>query len=87
MSVLAPAEATGVVTGTWTHDGQTGWCVLSDGVCSVARVGLSSQLGATSFEVGSVAATAGGRLLTYDPTANADPEGDSEGTTIQIVGR
>jgi surface antigen/PKD repeat protein len=70
------------VTGSWGN-GVTGTssCITDQsGECNVAsdKIGLSDT--SVTFSVDSVSHA----TLPYDPTANQDPEGDSDGTTIVV---
>lgn len=70
------------VSGTWSggFKGQASCVTSSNGSCSVAT-GLMGKLAAkVRWQVTNVSHAS----LTYDPTANSDPDGDSNGTTITI---
>ena len=70
-----------VVRGTWST-GATSKCKTgSAGGCQVSLSRLSKTLASVTFTVTSV--TRSGR--TYVPSANHDPDGDSDGTTIEVL--
>ena len=65
------------VSGTWRH-GNVGTCTTdASGTCSVA---LSTRAKKEQFTVTKVTHAS----LTYDPSANTDPDGDSNGTAIKV---
>ncbi|MBA2436448.1 MAG: hypothetical protein H0V54_15445 [Chthoniobacterales bacterium] len=65
------------VSGTWRR-GNVGTCITTEsGTCSVA---LSTRAKNEQFTVTGVTHAS----LTYDPSANTDPDGDSNGTVITI---
>ena len=65
------------VSGTWRR-GNVGTCTTdASGTCSVA---ISTRARSEQFTVTGVTHAS----LTYDPAANTDPDGDSNGTTIRI---
>lgn len=71
------------VTGDWSS-GYTGTAVCttdSSGVCSVTSGEMRSKSKSATFVVTNVDHA----TLTYDPTANNDPDGDSDGTTIVVL--
>jgi hypothetical protein len=69
-----------IVRGTWGN-GLTGTCTTTaTGTCSVSSGSLARKIQSTTFRVTSV--TVGD--LVYDSTANHDPDGSSNGTTIAI---
>ena len=68
------------VTGTWTGDTTASCVTNTSGRCSVQKRFAKKKSSAT-FTVTWVAA--GG--YPYAPSDNADPDGDSDGTTISIA--
>lgn len=75
--------ASAAVSGSWSS-GVTGAgsCVTDGfGKCSVTRLLIRNLTPSVTFSVTSV--SAGG--FAYDPGANADPDGDSDGTTIVVL--
>jgi immune inhibitor A len=73
--------ADAVVKGSWIGGGSgTGSCTTAgDGRCTVSLSGIRKNIGNVTFTVDSVADT-----LAYDDTANHDPDGDSDGTSITV---
>ena len=68
------------VTGIWST-GETGSCVTgADGTCTAELSGIGKRTGSVGFAVTDVSAG----QLEYDPSANTDPDGDSDGTTIVV---
>ena len=75
--------ANATVAGSWSG-GQTGTasCVTAaDGRCSVAASNLHKRESSVTFTVDDV--THG--TLGYDASANSDPDGDSDGTSISVL--
>ena len=71
------------VDGTWTGNYRlrSGSCTTdSNGVCSVSTQARSSRSSLT-FTVDAVSHA----TLGYDPLANSDPDGDSDGSSITIA--
>lgn len=79
----APA-AGAVVSGTF-QQGSTSWkrtCTTdASGRCHVDSGVFPSPMGSASFTVSDVAAG----TLVYHPFSNHDPDGDSNGTTINLA--
>jgi len=75
--------ASGVkVTGTW-NDGTTGTCTSSSvGTCTISKAGVPTTTTVMTFTMSNLTHITG----FYDPAANHDPDGDSNGTTIQVFG-
>jgi subtilisin family serine protease len=71
------------VDGTWTEGvSGSGSCVTDGGgVCSISETDIKKNVGSVVFTVEDVSHA----TMTYDPSANGDPDGDSDGTTITIV--
>ncbi|TMG21631.1 MAG: tandem-95 repeat protein [Chloroflexi bacterium] len=70
------------VTGTWSA-GATGTSTCttsSSGVCTVSRTGLKKSLASVVFTVTNVSKAG----YTYQASANRDPDGSSNGTTITV---
>jgi subtilisin family serine protease len=80
----AEAGRSGVtVTGTWS-DGATatGTCKTTTGGCQVKLDGVPRTTTSVRFTVTDL--TYAGHV--YDPSTNHDPDGDSDGTTIVVLG-
>lgn len=67
-----------VVTGQWDGKGSVSCTTGASGQCSLTKTGLMTA--STSFVVTNVTLSG----ATYDASANHDPDGDSNGTTIKI---
>jgi cell division septation protein DedD len=70
------------VTGRWSR-GYSGsaQCVTSaDGTCTLATGSISRRTGSVTFTVNNLTATG----TSYSASANTDPDGDSDGTTIVV---
>lgn len=77
---LANATVTGsFIQGSWTK--QVSCTTGSAGVCTLASGTLPSGFAGVSFRVDTVTHA----TLSYDPSANGDPDGDSDGTTITVL--
>jgi hypothetical protein len=70
------------VSGKWTNGASgTASCVTnSSGVCQVSKTGLSTNTRSVTFTVTGVTRAP----LTYKSSANHDPDGDSNGTSIMV---
>ena len=71
-----------MVRGIWS-DGASGkrQCrTNANGVCRVFKRGLKNKVNSVTFTVDRVRH----RSMPYDPSANSDPDGDSDGTTIVL---
>jgi hypothetical protein len=66
-----------VVTGSW-NDGVLSCVTNSSGRCSISRQGIPKRTTSAAFKISNAALA----LWTYTPSANHDPDGDSNGTTI-----
>lgn len=77
----APLTAA-TVSGTWSNGTSgSGSCVTNtEGQCSLTKSNIKSNVSAVTFSVDSLALSA----YSYLDTANHDPDGDSNGTTITI---
>jgi hypothetical protein len=74
------AQPQSVVTGQWST-GATGSCITAGaGTCLIGSGSIARSVKAATFTVTSV--TSG--LAIYDSSANHDPDGDSNGTSITI---
>jgi len=72
--------ANAAVSGGW-NDGSTGSCTTNaSGQCAISKPGIPKKTGSANFTVTNVAL--GTRV--YDPSANHDPDGDSNGSIISI---
>jgi subtilisin family serine protease len=77
------AAAFATVSGVWS-DGTTGTatCVTNAyGWCSVSKSGLKKGVSGVRFSIEQISLVGG----TYDGSANSDPDGDSNGTTIRVA--
>jgi hypothetical protein len=74
--------ANATLSGAWAGDvtGQTSCATNSSGQCQLQSDKLGKQTAQVTFTVNNVSHAA----LTYQATANTDPDGDSNGTTITI---
>ena len=75
------ALAGAVVTGTWSSGGTARCTTGTNGRCLVSRTKLPNATASITFIVTSVTWSGG----TYLPSANHDPDRDSNGTTIAIA--
>jgi hypothetical protein len=77
---LAMLRAT--VTGQWSGaaSGDVAGTTAADGSVKFSTGSMTSNTSSVSFTVVNVSAGASA----YDPTANTDPDGDSDGTTITV---
>ena len=68
-----------VVSGTWSNgaSGDTNCTTNSNGQCDVTKANLKNNVSSVVFTVTSVSGA-------YDPLQNTDPDGDSNGTTINV---
>ncbi len=69
------------VTGNWDVAGSASCTTNSSGLCSVSATRIRTNLNSATFTVSNVTASG----YTYDPGANSDPDGDSNGTSITIL--
>ncbi|MDX1665531.1 MAG: Ig-like domain-containing protein [Candidatus Promineifilaceae bacterium] len=74
------ADAT--VSGSWSNgaSGSASCTTDTTGWCTVSLSGIYKRTSSVTFTVDGVTHAA----LTYDATANSDPDGDSDGTTITV---
>jgi hypothetical protein len=68
------------VSGSWSNGGTSSCTTDAAGTCSVTKGGLSNGTASVTFTVTGVAGS-----LSYDPGANTDPDGDSDGTSITVL--
>jgi serine protease AprX len=70
------------VSGGWSNgaSGTASCTTNASGTCQVTGSGLSSKTASVTFSVSNVSRSG----LTYDATANHDPDGDSDGTSLTI---
>lgn len=70
------------VYGKWTNGASgTASCVTnSSGVCQIAKTGINAKTASVTFTVTNLTHT----TLTYNSSANHDPDGDSNGATLVI---
>jgi PKD repeat protein len=71
-----------VVTGAWSEGANGGAECTTDanGVCTIVKGNLKGNVTSVRFTVSAVTAPAAG----YDSATNHDPDGDSDGTSIQV---
>ena len=76
------AVADTLVTGTWSDgDSVSASCITdASGQCSVSSGNIHKRIGSMTFTVEDLSQGS----LTYDATANHDPDGDSDGTSITV---
>ena len=73
--------ANAVVSGNWTG-GTTSTCTTNgSGQCAVSRSGISKNTNSVRLTITNV--TRAG--FVYKATANHDPDGDSNGTTVTVI--
>lgn len=84
---VADSDRSGVsgasVTGTWGNGDTTGCTTDTVGACQVELSGITKRTAFVDFSVTNV--TLGDTAVTYAPSQNTDPDGDSDGTTIRVV--
>lgn len=70
------------VAGQWSAGTQAAASCVTDaaGCCAVVQSELGCRIRSVTFTVEDVTDSS----LTYEPTANTDPDGDSDGTAITI---
>ncbi len=68
------------VTGTWSLGGESSYTTDSSGACTVVIFGLQNRAKDVTFTVTGVEVVGG----IYNPAANQDPDGDSDGTSITV---
>jgi hypothetical protein len=73
------AVAGATVAGTWSSGGAPQCTTDAAGRCTVALPDIAKRNGTVGFSVSDVVGP-----LPYDPAANTDPDGDSNGTTITV---
>ena len=71
------------VSGTWSNgaSGSSSCTTASNGKCTVNKAGIPKRTASVSFTVGNVTHSS----LSYASTANHDPDGDSNGTSISVL--
>ena len=71
------------VTGTWTggYSGSAACTTDASGICGVNTGNIKTDFALVDFTVENIAHPSG----SYDPAANHDPDGDSDGTRITVV--
>lgn len=72
--------ANATVSGDWSNGGSASCTTDASGQCTVSQSGIRKNVGTVDFTVSGVSHTS----YTYDATANHDPDGDSNGTTITV---
>jgi serine protease AprX len=75
--------ANATVSGTWSNGAKGNASCTTDvnGVCQVAKTGLSGRTASVTFTVTNVSQS----TLTYVSSDNHDPDGDSNGTSIDVA--
>ncbi len=68
------------VTGTWSNGGSSSAVTDSNGLVTVGSGVVGVNIGSVTFTVSEILHTG----LPYDGSANTDPDGDSDGTTIVV---
>jgi Tol biopolymer transport system component len=69
-----------LVSGAW-NDGSISSCTTNaNGQCAVSRSGILKKTNSVSFTVTNVSRA----TFVYEPAANHDPDGDSNGTTVSV---
>lgn len=70
------------VNGNWSNgaSGSANCTTNASGTCTVSMSGIRKNVRSVDFTVTNVTHS----TLTYNPAANTDPEGDSDGTTITV---
>jgi hypothetical protein len=70
------------VSGTWSNGTSGGGnCTTNaSGLCSITRLNIRNQSNSVTFTVTNISKAG----TTYNPAANTDPDGDSNGTVIVI---
>lgn len=78
---LPVANAT--VSGSWSNgaNGSASCTTNASGICTVIKNNIRNNAPTVTFTVNDVVAAGN----TYDPGANTDPDGDSDGTTIVVA--
>ena len=76
------AVANTLVTGTWSEGNSvSASCTTgASGQCSVSSGNIQKRVGSVTFTVEDLSEGSS----TYDATANHDPDGDSDGTSITV---
>ncbi len=71
------------VTGSWSAgtSGTVSCKTSSAGVCTVSKTGIPKATTSVQFQVTGTALPASA----YDPAANHEPDGDSDGTAIVVA--
>jgi hypothetical protein len=72
--------ANATVTGSWTGGATSSCATNAGGQCLVTRAAIPNGTHSATFTVSAIAHAS----LTYQPAANHDPDGDSNGTTIVV---
>ncbi|MDX1615088.1 MAG: choice-of-anchor B family protein [Candidatus Promineifilaceae bacterium] len=73
--------ANATVTGSWDNDGSASCVTDGNGQCTVSQNNIHRNTASVTFTVTEVSLTG----YVYDSTANHDPDGDSDGTSIVII--
>jgi subtilisin family serine protease len=71
------------VSGSWNNGASGGGSCVTDGtgVCSITKSGIKGNVSSVSLTIDSVSAAG----MTYQASANHDPDGDSDGTSITVL--
>jgi hypothetical protein len=75
--------ANATVNGSWSDGANGSGSCLTDsvGVCDITRDGIRRKSASVTFTVDTVTHA----VLTYSPSANHDPDGDSNGTLVIVA--
>jgi hypothetical protein len=70
------------VSGSWSGGitGEASCVTVSNGRCSIGLTNLKTNMTSVTFTINDITASS----AVYDPAANHDPDGDSDGTTITV---
>jgi hypothetical protein len=70
------------IDGVWSDGVSGGGSCVTDatGACGISKGGIKKNVSRVVFTVDAVSHP----TMTYDPSANGDPDGDSDGTRIAI---
>jgi len=75
------AVANAVVSGSWNDNSAASCTTDGSGVCSVTKSGILKKTTGVSFTVSNLARA----TFVYQPAANHDIDGDSNGTTVTVT--
>jgi len=72
------------VSGSWSSGGGGNCTTGASGRCTITRPNIKGNVPSTTFSVTGVSDSSATPTYLYDPAANHDPDGDSDGTAITI---